>query len=124
MWAEVTQLDTLEGVLTFAAWVQRLGSKPEEGHDVGEAATFAWAELNGATAIVDDKDARKVAAKYLNSSGAARNPDAWCQHGVLWAVAREVVEGRRPSPKASSGFCDSMLRTGINWPFEVGGYPA
>jgi len=116
-WAEAAALEDLEELSAFATWMTRIGTDQSNGHNMGEAATLAWAEVHGATAIIDDKKARLV-ARRLRKPG-----DAWCVHGVLWAVAREVVDERRDSPKACSGFCDQMLATGINWPLGPGGYP-
>lgn len=116
-WAELAPLEELDELSTFATWMTRNGSDQSIGHNLGEAATLAWAEVHGATAIIDDKKARQVARRFRKAG------DAWCVHGVLWAVAREVVDGRRESPRACSGFCDQMLATGITWPLIPGGYP-
>lgn len=124
-WAETCTIDTLEGLIAFGLWSTRVETNLSTGHNVGEAATLAWAELNSATAIVDDKDASRVAKRYRAELSAEPAVGAdWCVHGTLWAVAREVVDGRKDSPKACAGFCDQMLGTGINWPFDPGGYPA
>lgn len=125
-WAETCTIDSLEGLIAFGLWSTRVETNLSTGHNVGEAATLAWAELNSATAIIDDKDASRVAKRYrAQLLGDPAIVDAnWCVHGTLWAVAREVVDERKDSPKACAGFCDQMLGTGINWPFGPGGYPA
>lgn len=53
-WLRVAELDTLEEVKLFVSWVGRTGSGER---DLGEASVFATAELHGATAITDDREA-------------------------------------------------------------------
>jgi predicted nucleic acid-binding protein len=57
----------------FAQYVRLLGSG---ARDIGEAATLAWAEVHGATAVLDDAAARRA--------GKERGVDV---HGTLWLVA-------------------------------------
>ena len=108
----VAELETIEDLVSLAAWQSRMGSEPNTGHHVGEAEVAAVSETSDMTAIIDDRKARAVGKKY-----------GLDVHGVLWAISRASVEGRVPSWAAHSGLCDQMLSTGINWPFDPGGYP-
>jgi|GEM_PF-3449610 len=109
----IDPLDSMEGLAALAAWMLRMGSSADDGHDVGEAGAEAVAELRGAIAVIDDRHARQVAHRYLIE-----------YHGSLWAISQTVVHQTLGTPNAHSGLCDRMLSTGIRWPFEAGGYPA
>lgn len=110
--------DQLAYLTAFAAWAQLVGADLTAGHNVGEATTLAYVETFGGVAGIDDADARKVAQR-TRPEGAP-----WCVHGSLWALSREVVEGRSSTPKALNGLCNALLDTDIRWPFGQDGYEA
>lgn len=62
-------------------WEARLGTSA--GHNRGEALVFAWAEVNKAMPVVDDREARNI--------GAANGCDL---HGSLWVMCCAIREGR------------------------------
>jgi predicted nucleic acid-binding protein len=75
----VVGVDTLEELRLFANYARRLGSG---ARDIGEAATLAWAEAHGGTAIVDERAGTR--------HGRERNVDV---HGTLWLIAEGVRDG-------------------------------
>lgn len=93
-------------------WLERLGTA--KGRNRGEAASMAWAQVNGGIVVTDDKKARDVALKHR------QHTDGWCVHGVLYVIGVSVARGDVSGPSAYSGLCDALLRSGIRWPFEAG----
>ena len=86
-WLEHLRADSLPALQVFAGYTQRLGSGDR---DIGEASTLAWAELNHAIAIVDDRVATRI--------GRDRGVEV---HGTLWLVTRGLrrgVIGREEAP--------------------------
>lgn len=59
-WLEPVSLVTLTELGLYASLRERFGS---EGRDVGEAATLAWAQANGGTAVTDDRVAYGICQK-------------------------------------------------------------
>lgn len=78
-WLEHVRVDSLPALQVFAAYARRLGSNDR---DIGEASTLAWAEVNHATAIVDDRVATRI--------GRDRGVEV---HGTLWLVTRGLRRG-------------------------------
>ena len=76
----------------------------------GEATVFAWADRHGATAVVDDRSARRVAQQHGLEA-----------HGTLWIIAKGVEHGRATVESASS-LVDMLLKHGDRYPFEIGGF--
>ena len=56
-WLSTVPTDTLPVLNKFAKYRRRFGPGPR---DVGEAAVLAWAELNGAQALIDDQTAHDI----------------------------------------------------------------
>lgn len=110
----------LDDILELNAWCERLGTDLEQGHHVGEAfVALIASRKEGAVAIIDDRDATKVVSKS----------DGPPVHGVLWAISRGVIEGRKSSPSSYSGLVDAMLSveptqdlSPLRWPLQRGGY--
>jgi predicted nucleic acid-binding protein len=75
-WLEPVKVDSLALLGVFGAYARILGSGPR---DVGEAATLAWAEVNGAIAVVDEAAGRRAAQ--------TRGVEV---HGTLWLVTEAV----------------------------------
>jgi predicted nucleic acid-binding protein len=78
-WLEEVRVDSLGVLGVFAAHASILGSGQR---DVGEAATLAWAEVNGGVAVVDEAAGRRAAQ--------TRGVEV---HGTLWLVAEAVRVG-------------------------------
>lgn len=120
---DCSQITDLHEIAELAAWMRVLGTDPAQGHNVGDSHVALIASRDRASvAVVDDGDARAVMRR--NAEGRFE------VHGVLWAIARGVVEERAVTPNAYSGLCDAMLRVEhprlqpLRWPFQPGGFPA
>lgn len=57
-WLEIVRADALEVLYVFGVYMNRLGNQVR---NAGEASVLAWAEVNGASAYVDDQVACNVA---------------------------------------------------------------
>jgi predicted nucleic acid-binding protein len=102
-WLEVVHVDGLAELRSLVAWVARLSAGV---HHQGEATVCAWADVHGATAVVDDRDARTAAAR----GGIA-------VHGSLWVVAQGVRSGRLGG-LAADGFVSALVREGARYPLD------
>lgn len=109
-WLEVEHVDGGVAELGVLFRWMDLVSGPRSNH--GEATVLAWAELHGAVAVVDDRDARK-------SARAAGLP-VW---GVLRVIAEAVRDGRGTEYVATT-LVDGLLRSGARYPFGQGGFVA
>ena len=98
-WLTVVPVDTLVELRLFAEYARRLGSG---SRDIGEAATLAWAEAHGATAILDERAG--------TSHGRERNVEV---HGTLWLIAEGVRSGVL-APARCEGLVDA-LRAAEAW---------
>jgi predicted nucleic acid-binding protein len=99
-WLEEVRVDGLEVLRVFAAYSSVLGSGER---DVGEAATLAWAEANGAIAVVDEAAGRRGAQK--------RGVEV---HGTLWLVAGAVRAGELTEDHAVE-LVDALRASGGAW---------
>jgi predicted nucleic acid-binding protein len=106
-WLEVVHVDGIGELGALARWMGRVATPT---HSKGEATVLAWAECHGAIAIVDDRDARRVAQKYNQNV-----------HGLLWIVAYAVRDGRWNISSAGA-FVDQLLASGARYPFDSGGF--
>lgn len=70
----------------------------------------AWAELNHATVVIDDGDARKTAAQHGLSV-----------HGSLWVVAQAVRCGRIRLA-AANGLVNELIASGARYPCPANGF--
>ena len=102
-WIFRVRLEPLEGLGLFAEYAQLLGSS--RGGNLGEAATLAWAELHGATAIVDDGAAV--------NAGRNRGVNV---HGTLWLVVRGMNLGIL-SRSAAESVVAAHLAASARYPF-------
>lgn len=73
-WLRSVRVDRLQELAVFAEYARVLGSGER---DVGEASTLAWAEVNGAIAILDERAGTR--------RGRQRGVEV---HGTLWLVAQ------------------------------------
>lgn len=84
-WLRVVRVDGLAELQAFAEYASRLGSGER---DIGEASTLAWAEVHGATAIVDERAGTRQARE--------RGIDV---HGTLWLIAHGYRVGSLPEDR-------------------------
>lgn len=107
-WLSIAELDRLEEVRRFAIWVNRLGSGER---DLGEASVLSAAELRRGTAIVDDREAVRVARVYKAEV-----------HGTLWLLAGSCREGKLTESAASS-WVDALRSTRLRLPCTGAEFP-
>ena len=106
-WLDHVRLERLDELGLFAEYARVLGSSREK--DRGEAATLAWAEAHGATAIVDERAATNVGRQRRVST-----------HGTLWLVLQGVNAGRLTEGQADA-IVGALLETGSWLPFGSAG---
>lgn len=111
-WLEIAQLDELDELTALVRWAQLLGVSTATGLNLGETSVCAWAEVHGATAIIDDADARKVAK-------AAGIP----VHGSLWVIATAVRDSDHRETTADN-FVRSLIDSGMRYPKMPNGFCA
>ncbi len=87
-WLRVVSGDQPHELDLFAEYARRLGTR---GRNLGEVATLAWAEAHKATAVLDDRAARKLAKER---KVALRGSVGLVRHGVSGGLVT-VTEGRR-----------------------------
>jgi predicted nucleic acid-binding protein len=85
-WLQVVRVDRLQELAVFAEYARVLGSG---ARDIGEAATLAWAEVNSATAIVDERAGTRL--------GRQRGVEV---HGTLWLIVEGYRNGVLGGPEA------------------------
>lgn len=108
-WMRRAQLDTLEEIRCFAAWVKRLGA---EERNLGEASVFAAAEVRRGIAITDDRQATRVArAQGLEV------------HGTVWLIATACRTGKQTEVGATN-VIDALRATGARLPCSGAEFPA
>src|SRR4051812_41267210 len=57
---EIVHVDGLQEVVALSEWVDKMSARR---HNRGEATVCAWAQVHGATAVLDDLAARRVSQK-------------------------------------------------------------
>jgi predicted nucleic acid-binding protein len=100
-WLEVVSTGTLQELRVFAEYARRLGAGPR---NVGEASVLAWAEVNGAIAIVDERAA--------TNQGRERRVEV---HGSLWLICRGYRTGQLDRP-AAEALVDALRDTQVWFP--------
>jgi predicted nucleic acid-binding protein len=78
-WLEIVSSSSLEELRAFSEYARRLGSGPR---NVGEASVLAWAEVNNAIAIVDERAG--------TNHGRERRVRV---HGTLWLICEGYRKG-------------------------------
>lgn len=111
-WLDVVRLDELDELVALVRWAGMLGVNTQTGLNLGETSVCAWAQVHEATAIIDDADARKVAA----NSGVR-------VHGSLWVIASAVRENGH-SPAAADSFVRALTDSGMRYPKMPDGFCA
>ena len=100
-WLEAVTLSELAEIELFAAYSRIFGAGPR---DLGEAATLAWAEAHGATAMLDDQTAVNAARAH---GVTARRTLAL----VADAVRREILD-----EAAAAALVDELIGGGARFP--------
>ncbi|WP_461119717.1 hypothetical protein [Saccharothrix stipae] len=106
-WLEVVPLDSIEALTTFTAWVDRIGSGTR---DRGEASVFTAAELAGAVAISDDREAVRVARHHGVEV-----------HGTLWLLAHACRDGKL-TEIAAGNLIDLLVHHDMRLPCTGAGF--
>ncbi|WAL73193.1 hypothetical protein OU787_17760 [Kitasatospora sp. YST-16] len=106
-WLEKVHVDGLDELGALVRWMEVVSG---ERSNHGEATVLAWAEVHGATAVIDDADARRAAQKH-----------GMPVQGSLRVLADALREGRITEYPANA-FADAMVDTGARYPFGSGGF--
>jgi predicted nucleic acid-binding protein len=101
---DVVHVDNLDEVFVLAQWVGRVGATGN--HDRGEATVLAWAEVHGAVAVIDDRDARQAAALHSVPT-----------LGTLRLIIDAVRDGRLPNQTAAR-LVDTLREHGARYPTD------
>jgi predicted nucleic acid-binding protein len=102
-WLEEVRVDSLGVLGVFAAYAAILGSGQR---NVGEAATLAWAEVNGAVAVVDEAAGRRAAQ--------TRGVEV---QGTLWLVA-EAIRSGEVAEQTAAALVDALKAAGAWLPCD------
>lgn len=108
-WLEIVHVDGLDELQALVEWMGRVGGSAS---NQGEATVLAWAAVHGATPVIDDGDARRVAL---------RHGVPLC--GSLRLIADAIGLGRLTEYSATR-LVDELLDTGARYPCERGGFAA
>lgn len=111
-WLEVVNVDELDELTATMRWAERFGVDQAKGANIGEATVCAWASCHNGIAIIDDRDARTVAAHHKIDV-----------HGSLWVVANAVNCGHVTSVTAER-FVDALIDSGARYPCTQGNFTA
>lgn len=104
-WLEIVHVDHLNELTALVTWMDRVsGSKSNEG----EATVLAWAEVNGAVAVIDDGDARRIALRH--------SLPVW---GSLRIIATAISDGNA-TEYVGSNLVDALIDTGARYPCARG----
>ncbi|WP_017583611.1 hypothetical protein [Nocardiopsis valliformis] len=109
-WVRTVPTDSLEFLGRFDIWSTRISLK--DGHNIGETMLCAYADLQGGTLVIDDRDARKVAERY-----------GLVVCGTMRLIADACVRSDLTLAGASS-LADTLLESGMRLPFARGGFEA
>ena len=108
-WCEIVSTTELADLVEFAVWSERMS---DGIHDLGEASVAAWASRRDLIAVIDDKDARKVARRH------------GCRvHGSLWLLC-EAVNADLLDLTSASSFVDAVMAEGARFGFTRHGFAA
>lgn len=104
-WLEIVHVDHLNELTALVKWMDQVsGSKSNQG----EATVLAWAEVNGAIAVIDDGDARRIARKH--------SLPVW---GSLRIIATAVSDGHT-TEYVGSNLVDALIDSGARYPCARG----
>ncbi|MCK2240769.1 MULTISPECIES: hypothetical protein [unclassified Crossiella] len=109
-WLETVHVDELDEIRALFTWRDRQGAT---SRDHGETTVCAWAEVHGATAVIDDRAARRTARRHgLHEV-----------HGSLWVFAQGVRSGRATAGGVA-GLVNALIATGARYPCQAIGFEA
>lgn len=100
-WLEIVHLDELAELDALMRW---MGIVSGQSSNQGEATVLAWADVHRATAVIDDRDARRAARR--------EGQEVW---GSLRVIAAAVRDGSIPGHSATS-FVDMLVASGCRYP--------
>ena len=106
-WLEDGPVDGLDQLLALVTWVGRTGAG---SYHRGEATVLAYADVGGATAIIDDRAAARLGRQY-----------GVRVHGTLWLLADACRSGAT-TVAAVSGLIDTLRATGARYPCDGAGF--
>ena len=106
-WIEIRALHTDEEIICFAHFASRL---VKGNRNVGEAGVLALARTMSATAVVDDRAARKLARE----SGVTLRPTL--------ALLADAIRQDLLTVKLAGALADDLLATEYHLPFVAGGF--
>ena len=102
-WITVQRIDaSIDRLATFVRWTERIGSGNDR--DLGEASVLAVAAELGATAVVDDLAAKKVALHHYPKV-----------HGTLWLLAEAWKIGKATEVQVCN-LVNSLIDSGMRLP--------
>jgi predicted nucleic acid-binding protein len=107
-WVEIVELEDVREIVAFARYKAEFGGGPERNN--GEAAVLAWASINDAIAIVDERVATRAARR-----------DGIEVHGTLWLIANGVREGMLKR-EAAERMVDDLASTEMKLPVDGAGF--
>lgn len=107
-WIRTVPTDSLEFLYAYGVWSTRMSLKDD--HNIGETMLCAYAELQGGTLVMDDRDARKTAERH-----------GLVVCGTMRLVADACARGDCTLAGAST-LADTLRESGMRLPFAKGGF--
>ncbi|WP_232524260.1 hypothetical protein [Nocardiopsis gilva] len=108
VWISVVAGDSLDLLVAFGTWRTRMGLIDD--HNVGETTLCAYADLYGGTLVLDDRTARRVAARHgLHVRGTVGLIADACNRGDCTVANASVL-------------VDDLYGSGMRLPFSKGGF--
>lgn len=107
-WLRPYSFDTWNRLQNLERWMRRIGVTT---HDLGEAGVLAAAEDLGGVALIDDRQARRVAAR----AGVE-------VHGTIWLLGDACARGELTLAAAGT-LIDDLSRTGMRLPCSGADFP-
>lgn len=101
-WLDVVPVDNLDELSAYVTWSSRLGVTGNR--NAGEATVFAWVQVRGGVALVDDGEARLLGVRA-----------GLRVHGSLWLVAQAIRTGRE-SAASIAGLLRAVSAAGARYP--------
>jgi predicted nucleic acid-binding protein len=109
-WLEVVELTEINEVVAFARYKAELGGGVD--HNNGESAVLAWANIHGATAIIDERAGTRAARR-----------DGIDVHGTMWLIAN-AFRDKKITRSAAIIMVDQLLATDMALPTDGAGFMA
>lgn len=110
-WVSVVPVDTVDLLTAFYRWGQRMGLTGHH-HNLGETTVCAYVDVNGGIAVIDDREARRVAEAH-----------GLAVRGTLRLLADACVT-KKCTVAMASAFADALRESGMRLPFDRGGFEA